>query len=161
MTTDDEREFLSFVQFETDTSVFMTRQSSEVIEFLQDLPTSESPGWFNLCLWNKGISPPPRIEPVGRRSFYSVNKASSEVIEFYRSHFNAEGRLTRGRIWAQMSHFRVAEGVTQTVRKSEAFVKWYDRLAGWIKRHATRSAIGYYVLPGAAAFVAGGGCCAR
>lgn len=161
MTADDEREFLDFVRSEADACVFMSHQASEAIEFLQDLPTSETSGWFNVCLWSRGISPPPRIELTERRSRYSVNKTDSEVIEFYRSHVNPEGRLTRGRIGAQMSYFRVAAGATEATRKSEAFVKWYDRLARWIKRHSTLNAIGYYVLPGAAAFVAGGGYCAQ
>lgn len=156
MTDDDEREFVEFARSSTDVVIFMDVQTSEDIAILGNLPTPETPGWFGLCLWNKECSPPPKLKYIKEQCYYSVDKLESEVVEFHRSHMN-EGRLVRGRIFAEMSYWRLSDKPPTVVKKSEAFVKWYDRLANWIKRRSTRNAVGDFMLPGAAIFAAKGG----
>ena len=60
----------------------------------------------------------------------------------------------RGRIRAEMTTW--AKDGTLLV-KSESFVKWFDRLANWIKRHSVRDERGEYLLPGAAEYAKQGG----
>ena len=56
-----------------------------------------------------------------------------------------------------MSYWRLSDNPPTAVNKSEAFVKWYDRLANWIKRYSTRNDRGEFVMPGAARFAEQGG----
>ena len=45
----------------------------------------------------------------------------------------------------------------RTFAKSEAFRKWFERLARWLRRNSIRNEFGECVMPGAAKFVRQGG----
>jgi hypothetical protein len=157
MTADDEREFVEFVRSSANVAIFKSVQASPEIRELEEMPPAGEPFWFALYLWNKDDSPPPTLAYIKEQGWYSVDRFESEVIEFHRCSVD-EGRLVRGRIWAEMNGWRRDDPAT-IIKKSEVFVKWYDRLANWIKRRSTRNAVGDFMLPGAAAFAAKGGQC--
>ncbi len=155
MTAEDEQEFLSYVRSDRDVGIFKFDVPSTEIPFLNELPPQGEPFWAALWLWDRDHSPRPVLTYVERQKYYAVEESQSEVIEFHRCGLD-EGRLVRGRIWAEMNGWHGHDPAT-IIRKSDAFRKWYDRLAKWIKRRSTRDSVGDYMLPGAAAFAQKGG----
>lgn len=123
------------------------------IPLLAELPKQGVPFWFALYLRDRDHSPTPQIDYVPEQRYYVVEPVASEVIEFERSHLD-EGRLVRGRIWAEMAVWQ-SDGTL--LSKSESFRKWFDRLANWIKRRGVRDKYGHYVLPGAVEYAKQGG----
>ncbi|MFM2093974.1 MAG: hypothetical protein RIS70_1098 [Planctomycetota bacterium] len=159
MTADDEREFVEWVRTSGDVAIFKSAQDSVEIIELQEMPPMGEPFWFALCLWNKDISPPPTLNYIKPKGWHTVDPFESEVVEFHRCGMD-KGRLVRGRIWAEMNGWQRSDPAV-IIKKSEAFVKWYDRLANWIKRRSIRNAVGDFMLRGAAAFAAKGGQCCQ
>lgn len=155
MSADDERDFIEFVRADRNVGFFKYALPLPEIPLLEEMPTPDKPFWFSLFLWDRDRSPVPSVHFVKEQGYYVVNFIESEVIEFSRS-FLDEGRLVRGRIWAEMNGWRQDDPAT-IIKKSDSFSKWFDRLAAWIKRRATRNAVGDYMLPGAATFAAQGG----
>lgn len=154
MDGNDERSFIEFLRADPNTVIFRSSEKTSEIEDLVDLPKPNELEWFALNLWHKHLSTPV-LDYIERQGYYSPNKEVSEIIEFDRS-TKDQGRLVRGRLWAEMQYWS-KEDPPQVVRKSEAFVKWYNRLANWIKKQSERDQHGFYVMPGAAQFVADGG----
>lgn len=153
MTDRDEADFVEFVRSDRDVGLFMSVVPTNDVPLLAELPKQGVPFWFSLCLWDRDHSPAPKIDYVPEQRYYTVDEIRSEVIQFWRSHLD-EGRLVRGRIWAEMA---VWQNDGTLLRKSESFRKWFDRLANWIKRHSVRDDRGDYVLPGAAEYARQGG----
>ena len=156
MVEDDEREFMSFANSDDDVGVLLYTMPSSIVTPLKMLPRREVLGWFIVWLWNREISPRPKLDYVERQGYYVVDELRSEVIEFVRSYVS-EGRLIRGRIWAQMKYWDLDRNPPELVKKGEWFPRWFNRLGAWIKRKGVKDRFGAYVLPGAASFAAGGG----
>jgi hypothetical protein len=156
MTDDDEREVVAFVRASGNIAIFKSVQTSPEILELVEMPPRGEPFWFALYLWNKDVSPIPKLNYIKEQDYYAVEEMESEVIQFHRCGMDA-GRLVRGRLWAQMSYWRLTDNSPAVVNKSDAFSAWYERLANWIKRHSTRNDRGEFVMPGAARFVEQGG----
>lgn len=156
MTRSDEREFLRFVRSDRDVAIFMDATRSSEVEPIDTLPEKGVPGWFMLWLWDRANSPAPKMDYVAEQKYYTVDRFSSEVIEFSRSCMD-EGRLVRGRIWAEMVYWDRKDPAAGPFEKSESFKKWFNRLANWIKRRSTKDEVGDYMLPGAAEFARSGG----
>ena len=156
MTAEDEREFVEFVRTGEKVALFKSVQASPEILELDKMPPAGEPFWFSLCLWNTDHKPPPTLTYIKEQGYYCVEEMESEVIQFHRCGVD-QGRLVRGRIWAEMSYWRLGDVSPIVIRKSEAFVKWFDRLAKWIKRRSIRDQSGDYLLPNAAKYVHAGG----
>jgi hypothetical protein len=62
--------------------------------------------------------------------FYKFQFLNNPVIEYVRPFFRNDGKLTGGRIWADMYHL---EG-QKTVRNNPGFVSWYGDIVRWLKR---------------------------
>lgn len=155
MAPSDEEAFVAFVRSDRDVGIFKYAVPGEDIPFLEQLPEKGEPFWFSLFLWDRDNSPPPILEYVKEQHYFVPNTFASEVIEFSRSHLD-EGRLVRGRIWAEMTGWKRDDSAS-TFQKGESFQKWFDRLANWIKRRSQKNARGEFVMPGATAFVEEGG----
>jgi hypothetical protein len=155
MTAEDEREFVAFVRSDRDVRVFKSVSPSTEISFLDELPPVGEPFWFALCLWDRRLSAP-ELSHIEQQGYYAVKETESEVIQFHRCGLD-EGRLVRGRIWAEMEYWDLSRNPPHRVRKSESFRRWFDRLANWVKRHSVRDERGDYILPGAAKFAKEGG----
>jgi hypothetical protein len=102
MTAEDEQEFLSYIRSDRDVGIFKYTLPSTDIPFLNELPPHGEPFWAALWLWDRDHSPPPVLTYVERQKYYTVAEVESEVIEFDRCGLD-EGRLVRGRIWAEMN----------------------------------------------------------
>ena len=155
MTADDEQKFVEFVRSDRHVAVFKSVLPTMEVTDLVELPRRGEPFWFSLCFWDKDHCPSPSSTYIKQQGHYCINEIESEVIQFHRCGLD-EGRLVRGRIWAEMTGWRREDPAT-IINKSEAFSAWYERLANWIKRHSTRNDRGEFVLPGAARFAEQGG----
>ena len=65
---------------------------------------------------------------------YRVDTLNAPVIEFSPSFIRRDGRLVKGRIWAEM--YRIEGGAT--FHKGMDFESWYDRIARWLRRNLFR-----------------------
>lgn len=157
MTEGDERQFVEFVRSTGNVGIFGYRMETPTIPLLDELPPMGTPYWHSLWLWDRENSPPPKLDYIPEQKYYVVDGLVSEVIEYDRCTWD-EGRLARGRIYAQMAYWADATSSRpHLVRKNGPFQKWYGRLASWIKRHSTRDADGNYRMPGAAEVARSGG----
>ena len=66
--------------------------------------------------------------------YYKVDTFNAPVIEHSRSFIRSDGKLTKGRIWAEM---RSIENEAY-VYKGKEFEAWCDQIAHWIRRNFTR-----------------------
>lgn len=128
---------------------------TETFEPLKDLPPIEEPFGFHVWLWDRSICKPPVVRWVEQQRYYTIDSSESEVIELSRPYVR-EGRLVRGRIWADLSVWATGAPAVR-VEKSPAFRKSFNSLATWIKRHYTRTPDGCYAGPEAAEFQRRGG----
>lgn len=150
MLPEDEQLFLSKVQCNPNV-VFLKSASTdqpeiEVVDNLASV-TGEN-GGFMFYIWNRlfefhseYIAPHkvkiydeniPGYIDTGRIS-YSISTIDAPIIEYSRS-FIREGVLREGRIWAEMHPLVNGE----FVYKGAEFEKWYDDLAGWLRRNLKR-----------------------
>src|SRR5687768_169667 len=128
MAHSDEGQFVDFLTSDRHVWILGYTSATQEITPLSMLPKLGEPFSFSVWLWDRDNSPQPVLKFVPKQRYYVVDRFVSEVIEFSRSHID-EGRLVRGRIWAQMD-IDSNEGL---VPVSESFRKWYSRLARWIK----------------------------
>ncbi|MEX2122007.1 MAG: hypothetical protein WD847_20675 [Pirellulales bacterium] len=155
MTDSDEKEFIEFVQSDRSVGVFTYAMPTEELRLLSALPERGTPFWYSVYLWDRDNSPKPIVEYVPEQQYYVVEPLASEVIKFSRSYID-EGQLVRGRIWAETVGWH-REDPARTFQKSEAFRRWFSRLASWIKRKGIRDHVGDFMLPGAAQYAKDGG----
>ena len=155
MTEADEYEFVQFIRSDRDVGILGYAMPSRDTPLLGELPAKGTPFWFSVWLWDIASGARPVVRYVPEQEYYAADPFESEIIEFFRS-FLDEGRLVRGRIWAEMEYWRMEEPPV-LCRKSASFRKWFERLARWIRRRSQRDELGDYVLPGAAEFARNGG----
>lgn len=153
MTTEDQQEFLEFMRSDRQVGIVADSTPTSTPLLLDRFPQRGEPDWPKVWLWDRDHSGSPSLRYIKKQSYYTVDD-KSEVIEFWPGF--VDGRcLIGGRIWAESTY--LGEDRASFVKKSEAFVKWFDRLARWIKRRSVRTHLDRYVLTGADAFVAQGG----
>ena len=116
---------------------------------LSALPGAGEPGWFQLYLWNPTCCSQPHFVWVERRRHYVLDANASEVIELLRC-ISIAGHTAPGRLWIEPHGWKLGEPAV-VISKSDAFVRWYRQLAGWIRRQWLRSSHGLYLGPAAAA----------
>jgi hypothetical protein len=137
MTAEDEREFAQFVLQDPDV-LFIERQTdtSDIVECAAPGDPDRGLGVMSpaLGIWNKRICPRVTMVKCAPGSFWA-RADHEELVEFSRC--NLHGRtMLAGRLYMDM-HF-LNETQTQLIRKNPEFEKWYNRLAGWIRRHYAR-----------------------
>lgn len=155
MTESDERAFMDYVRSGGKVAVFKCSMPTEKIPFLKELPPRGESFWWALFLWDTANSSHPKLDYIAEQDYYVVDSMTSEVIEFSRSYID-EGRLVRGRIWAEMVGWERGSP-EHTFEKSDSFKKWFNRLANWIRRNSVRNAVGDYMFPEAAEYLEHGG----
>lgn len=153
MAASDEADFIKFARSDRNVGITIDGTPTDSLSLLDELPERDIPFWFTVWLWDQDNSPSPILQYIPEQNYFVVDRFASEVIEFSRSYLD-EGRLVRGRIWAEMGVWR-SDGTLHN--KGVSFEKWFDRLANWIKRHSVRDDRGDYLLPGAADYAKQGG----
>lgn len=155
MTDDDEREFVKFVQSTGKVAVLSYTSPTEEPTVIEELPSNKESFWGCQFLWNTETSAMPSMKHIKQQGYFIPDAIESELVEFSRS-FVDEGRLVRGRIWAEMNGWKRSD-VATIIQKGDKFARWFDKLASWIKRRSTRNSNGDYLLPGATTFANQGG----
>ena len=155
MTNEDETAFLSFVRSDRCVCILPERMPSGDVLCLEGLPDRSADAWFQVWLWDREHCSRPCLKYVEKQKHYVVDFLTSEVIQFSRSYYD-EQRLVRGRIWAEFKLFDLNH-LGKSKEKSASFVKWFNRLAGWIRRTGLKNEVGDYLLPAAVKYVAAGG----
>lgn len=153
MTNRDEINFINFIRSDRKTCILPSNLSSENLECLEALPKKPTLSWFKVWLWDMDHSPPPILSFVDKQNYYYVESLFSEVIEFNRSYVD-KNRLRPGRIYMQTGYWDESGAY---VTKNDEFIKWFERLARWIRRNGKRHNESGFMLPGAQEFAKAGG----
>ncbi|WP_062419443.1 hypothetical protein [Levilinea saccharolytica] len=146
MLLDDEQEFLDFVCQKP--GVKLLRVVSDIPELVIGKKVLlESQNMRQVYVWDSAFSIPQNSieklfytnydENLGQyvdteRAFFTINRSSSApFIEYSRSFIRDDGKLTEGRIWAEMYR---SEG-DKLVRKEPEFISWYGEVARWFRQN--------------------------
>lgn len=145
MTSADEVEFLEFLKGTGDVRILPRSASSdrEAFETFQEFDERRSRVGHSCFLWNRSISPKPEWERYrnDEEEYYCADSMNSELICTTRCIFE-DDTLSCGRLHMDPT------GITadaEQIPKGEAFIKWYEKIARWIKRQYTRNEGGDYV----------------
>jgi hypothetical protein len=150
MAPSDEAEFMKFVLNSGDVWVVLSESETPEPKMQRSLTDQ---GETVVSFFNPTISSNLVLKPVSQKR-YVVDRAQSSVVEFFRS-VRRDRTLGRGRIWAEFTRL---EKDTMTLTPKEAeFRRWYETMAGWIRRHYERFGPLTYVGPGAFQFRREGG----
>ncbi len=102
MTNCDEHEFVSFVSSERQIGIFTDTIPNADISPLTEFPSRETLNWRSLWLWDLNQSLRPKVDYVPEHGYYAVDCFETEKIQPPCGLLD-EGRLVRGRIWAEIS----------------------------------------------------------
>lgn len=153
MSETDEVEFIEYVRKTGKIEILPSRMSSPS-ERLDALPKPDpSIAFCRVFLYNSEIQGKLAIEFIEQRKEYYVEPSKSPVIEFCLS-TRSRNILREGRIWAELLIFDPEMGTF--VLKSPEFKRWYERIAGWLRRKYKRVG-SFYAGPGALKFREEGG----
>jgi hypothetical protein len=143
MLDDDEAEFLAFVR--EGARIQLLRGFAPTAEqlFVESIG-ARSEGEWQYYVWNKAFPWEPQFSFVSadapvteRRGWaYVSNTSTAPLVEFSRHNFDSQG--VQGRMyWAKF--FAAPNGLGYDV---DAFGRWYDSLAYWIRRRGRRASPG-------------------
>lgn len=66
------------------------------------------------------------------KAYYTLSHFSSApIIVYTRSFVNSDGKLTEGRIWAEMNRIKG----DKMVPKEQGFISWYEEIAHWLRQN--------------------------
>lgn len=138
MTAEDEREFAEFVREDPD-AIFIARQArtSNILEFSYPEEADDNDHILHktkLWIWNRRICASVKTTQYSPDTF-SVLGINEELIAFSRCFLHGH-TIVAGRLYADM--YSLDETGKQLSRKGMEFQRWYNKLAGWIRRQYTR-----------------------
>lgn len=125
MLEQDEQEFVRFVLSQPDVAMVTDLSPGPYPHIITELPRPPERWWWAVHFWNRNF-PFELVRWVqvregpdaGLYAFVMGDKAP--VIELHRSILRESGELSEGRIWAGY--------------KDDAFRRWYDGVANWIRK---------------------------
>ena len=141
MSNEDEERFVEFILSHQGACILSYRHPLESTILYKDMLKFGDTGNLHLWIWRSDMSPEPTYDVFNKQKFRTINEMRSEVIEFSRS-FERNGILKPGRLWADLNK----------ETKGSDFIKWYEKLARWVKKNAVFSSDGHYVLEGASSW---------
>ena len=146
MAPNDEKTFLDYVLSTGNVAIIGQPSPTNQPRILKDFnPTvRDETLWLTVYLWNQDTTPQVFLRAVETQGYYVVNFFKSEVVEWGRCYLDMEKKiLRRGRIWMEAYDL---EG-DQFIKKSEAFIRWFERLQRWVRKNCEKSegASGRYV----------------
>lgn len=129
MLEQDEEEFVRFVLSTSYVVVISDRYLPEpTLDIVPELPRPPEPGWWSVYFWSQNFPFEPKwvqVQEGPEKGLYAfAPRIEDPLIEFTRSVLRDSGELKQGRIW--------------TGCRDKAFLKWYERIARWIRRRFTR-----------------------
>jgi hypothetical protein len=142
-TRDDEQEFLAYVR-STGDAVLLAQTSEKELEDFQFFYELEGRKLGEAChLWNRAISPRPRIEHYPEKGYFCLDFMQSEVVNVMRSKLTNRG-LSMGRLHIED---KVLHSDGSMRSKGEAFLHWFGTLSQWLKRRYKKGVGGAYMAP--------------
>lgn len=138
MTNEDERQFVDFLMTTGDVVLHAYTSMTPRFEPVRLLPEPYSGDfWYAFTILNRSISSNLRVRFISQQGYYVVDELNSSVIEFTRSVPETSIKAVhRGRIWADLTWLDNEKKII--VHKEPAFKKWYETIAGWIRRKYIR-----------------------
>lgn len=151
MTPKDRGEFLNFVQKLAPTLVAL--RDSDVSE-TQPANSSEIDSGGTLVLWKRTSDSRLVRKWVPDPGYFRVDTLKEPALEYmssFPSLWKEEPALGQGRLFGNFEPY---------LDKPADFMKWYEVLAGWIRKHYSKNkkVMGGYVGPDAQEFANQGGC---
>jgi hypothetical protein len=99
---------------------------------IHDFPDLCIPGWFHLWLYKEGLNDFDIVDNNAGK----IDTLDSNVIELSRtSILHKDKEVISGRLWLSTSYYN-DEG--EKIKKSDAVIDLYKRLASWIRKNAKR-----------------------
>jgi len=124
MLEEDENEFVRFVLSRSNVVILRNLSSTTHPTPSIALPRANERWWWSAYFWDRDFPFEPvrwvQVKEGPDRGLYAFGRTELPLIEFHRSILRESGELSEGRIWT---------GCTDP-----AFLKWYDRLADWIRK---------------------------
>ena len=128
MLDQDEQEFTRFVFSEPGVVMLSALSPGPYPNIISELPYPPERRWWSVYFWNRKFTFEPatwvQVQAGPDTGMYAFVGQELPVVEFSRSILRGSGELKQGRIW--------------TGCRDKAFLKWYERIARWIRRHFTR-----------------------
>ena len=151
MLPEDERGFLDFVCQDSDVIVIAPSSSAPKPRIMKDpiISLVQNPELRHVLFWNTAYSiDKSHIRQLAMQEYsvtqaafvdtgavqYFIETSDAPVIEFARSFIRKDGRLVKGRIWAEMYKL----GESKLAYKGKGFEAWYDKIALWLRRNFKR-----------------------
>ena len=148
MLDEDEDDFLAFVRSTGDVRIYPKTTDTKCGEEFRTFRELAGRDFGEGCVvWNGSVSPEPIIRYYPKPGYFSIDFMASEVITVIRSK-RIDHQLSLGRLHVETSVL-LPDGTLG--RKGEAFIKWYDSLCRWIRKHWPKRFDGAYLSPRAEA----------
>ena len=142
MTIDDEREFMHYVRSTGDVVLISgVSLGPEPETWLYPYQLAGRQFGESCHLWNRTISPPPKIKFVPQQNYYHLDSLDSEVINIGRSKLTAN-ELSMGRLHIE-DRILLTDGHLHS--KAKIFLQWYGELTHWIRKTYTKGPWGAFV----------------
>jgi hypothetical protein len=125
----DAQEFVQYVLSEPNVVMISDLESTgPYLRIITELPRPPERWWWSVYFWNQDFPFEPKWVQVREgpdRGLYAFAPSNQDpVIQFHRSVLRESGELSQGRIW--------------TGCRNETFLRWYERVARWIRRRYER-----------------------
>ena len=132
MLAEDEAALLKALGAKADVVLVSGRNETDEPRLVRDFPEQGTPlAREGTVLWNRSITRRLVFKKLSS-DYFILDKNRSEVIEFCQCE-PIGNTLRRGRIWAKLEW---DDEDFRRFPKSEAFVKWYQSVARWIRTHS-------------------------
>ena len=138
MAPNDEKAFLDYILSTGNVAIVGEPGPTNQPRILKDFNPAvrDETLWLTVYLWNQDTTPQVFLRAVETQGYYVVDFFKSEVVEWGRCYLDLEKKiLRRGRIWMETYHL---EG-EQFIKKSEAFIRWFERLQRWVRKNCEKS----------------------
>jgi hypothetical protein len=150
MLPNDEQEFLDFVFLKP--GIKLIKEVSDTPELIiSRTDLNKMPTIRQVCIWDSNFELDMSkfkkkhyqeyddelgIYTESDRVYYSFARSSDDpIIEYDRSFIRDDGKLTEGRVWADM--YRIEGNIF--VKKNPKFIAWFDEIARWLRRNLKRN----------------------
>jgi hypothetical protein len=154
----DEQTFVDHVLSQSGVVMLGTAFLDKAPRIIERLPEHNEPDLWRwmVFFWDTGLPFMNRYNESQQGPHSGMDyldRLRAHVIEFSRSGLREDGTLRRGRVWIETAYF---EG-EQLVYKDPRFVRWYDRIARWLRRRYRKLKPLIYIGPQADEWYQAGG----
>jgi hypothetical protein len=125
-----ESRFKDYIQQDMGMTMLFQEEDNSYAK-IHDFYDSCVPGWFIVWLYKEGLNDFSIVNDNAGK----IDTMVSNVIELKRTTVHEDKRVVPGRLWLSASYYN-DEG--EKIKKSDAFIDLYKRLASWVRKNAKR-----------------------